>query len=236
MIKDIINILLSLPSQHVIYGSISTVSCIAGIWIYSQGSKRIKSVFLQTISWLVIVNEVAYQVNMFYYGLWDFKISLPLEMCYLTALLIPVYFKYQDSRPLQNWFFFAGFAGSFTAFLNTNLSEMAEIYMSIHYFIAHGFVIFIMLTLVIDNYRPRWSDFFNAVQWTSTLVISIIVFNLIIGSNYMFTQSKPPGVNFAMLMPEWPYYFIIMLVMGLVFYALLMLIALIPIRKKINTP
>ncbi|SVC37248.1 uncharacterized protein METZ01_LOCUS290102, partial [marine metagenome] len=107
-----------------------------------------------------------------------------------------------------------------------------QIYMSIHYFFAHGLVIFVMFALVIDGYRPRWVDYFNAIQWTTVLVVSIIIINLILGSNYMFTFEKPPGVNFTLLMPEWPYYFMVILFIGLIFYTLLMLLSLVPQKNK----
>lgn len=89
-----------------------------------------------------------------------------------------------------------------------------------------------MFTIVIDGFRPKWSDFFQAVQWTSILVAVMFVVNFTLGSNYMFTFQKPKGVNFTVLMPEWPYYFIIMIIIGLIFYLILMLITFIPFFKK----
>tara|TARA_B000000441_G_C21553896_1_gene238898 strand:- start:324 stop:539 length:216 start_codon:yes stop_codon:yes gene_type:complete len=71
MVKDIIDVILALPSQHVIFGTISTVLCIAAVWVYSNSSDEIKMVFLQTTSYLVIFNEIAFQVNMIYYGMWS---------------------------------------------------------------------------------------------------------------------------------------------------------------------
>jgi len=44
----------------------------------------------------------------------------------------------------------------------------------------------------------------------------------------MFTRAKPPGTTFAELMPGWPYYFLMMLLIGLMFYTILMLVNLIP--------
>ena len=108
MISDILNIIASLPSQHVIFGIISTVLCVAVAWVYSNSSYKIKKVILDTIGYLVIFNELAFQISMLYYGTWSYSTSLPLEMCYISALLIPIYNKYQDSRVLQNWFFFCG--------------------------------------------------------------------------------------------------------------------------------
>ena len=59
----------------------------------------------------------------------------------------------------------------------------------------------------------------------------IVIINLILGSNYMFTFEKPSGINFTLLMPEWPYYFIVMLFIGLIFYTLLMFLSLLPEKK-----
>ena len=232
MITDIIHVVLALPSQHQIFGIFSTVFCIAAAWVYSHAAKKLKTTILQTISWLAVFNEIVFQLYMIYYGIWSYRTSMPLEMCYLSALLVPVYTRFQHYRSLQNWFFFAGFGGSFFALINTNLSEVAQTYMSIHYFFAHGIVIFVMLVLVIDGYRPRWVDYFNAIQWTTVLVVSIIIINLILGSNYMFTFEKPPGMNFTSLMPEWPYYFMIILFIGLMFYTLLMLLSLLFQQKE----
>lgn len=226
MIRDIINIIISLPSQHVIYGMISTVLCVAVAWVYGNCSKKLRLIILQTIGYLVVFNEIVFQVYMIYYGIWSSSTSLPLEMCYISALLIPVYANNQDSRTLKNWFYFAGFSGSLFAFINTNLSEMKHIYVSIHYFFAHGLVIFVMFSIVLDGYRPKWKDYFNAIAWTTLLVASIILINLLLGSNYMFTFEKPDGVNFTLLMPDWPYYFLIMLLIGLGAYTVMMLVGL----------
>ena len=226
MIRDIINIIISLPSQHVIYGMISTVLCVAVAWVYGNCSKKLRLIILQTIGYLVVFNEIVFQVYMIYYGIWSSSTSLPLEMCYISALLIPVYANNQDSRTLKNWFYFAGFSGSLFAFINTNLSEMKHIYVSIHYFFAHGLVIFVMFSIVLDGYRPKWKDYFNAIAWTTVLVASIILINLLLDSNYMFTFEKPDGVNFTLLMPDWPYYFLIMLLIGLGAYTVMMLVGL----------
>ncbi|MFL2982778.1 MAG: TIGR02206 family membrane protein [Candidatus Neomarinimicrobiota bacterium] len=223
MINDIINILVLLPSQHVIYGMLSTVLCIAGAWIYGNCSQRVRLVILYTIGYLVVFNEIVFQLYMIYYGIWSPNTSLPLELCYISALLIPIYARNKDNRDLKNWFFFAGFGGSLFAFINTNLSEQEHIYVSIHYFFAHGLVIFIMLSIVLDGYRPVWKDYFNTIKWTIVLLVIILIINSLLGSNYMFTFEKPAGVNFTLLMPEWPYYYLIMLSIGLSFYTIMML-------------
>ena len=123
---------------------------------------------------------------MFYYGSWSYVTSLPLEMCYISALLIPVYNRNRHSRILQNWFFFAGFGGSLFAFINTNLSQMDQIYICIHYFCTWFSNFCNACDIVIDGYRPTWYDYFDAIKWTTYLSINNHFINYTIGSNYMF--------------------------------------------------
>ena len=222
MLVKILEIIKALPSQHLIYGVISTVLCIAVAWVYSKSSEKLKRIIIQAVSYLVIFNEVAFQINMVFYGIWSIDTSLPLEMCYVSALLIPFYSMNNKSRALKNWFFFAGFCGSLFAFINTNLSEFEQIYISIHYFFAHGLVIFIALSIIADGYRPAWKDYFDVIKWTTVLVLIIIIINILLGSNYMFTFEKPEGINFTLLMPGWPFYFLIMLLVGLTSYTVMM--------------
>ena len=222
MLAKILEIIKALPSQHLIYGVISTVLCIAVAWVYSKSSEKLKRIIIQAVSYLVIFNEVAFQINMVFYGIWSIETSLPLEMCYVSALLIPFYSMNNKSRALKNWFFFAGFCGSLFAFINTNLSEFEQIYISIHYFFAHGLVIFIALSIIADGYRPAWKDYFDVIKWTTVLVLIIIIIDILLGSNYMFTFEKPEGINFTLLMPGWPFYFLIMLLVGLTSYTVMM--------------
>ena len=232
MLSEIVNIIKALPSQHLIFGVISTVLCIAVAWVYSNSSEKLKKIIIQATSYLVIFNEVAFQINMLFYGIWSYQTSLPLEMCYISALLIPFYSKNSSSRILKTWFFFAGFCGSLFAFINTNLSEFEQIYISIHYFFAHGLVIFIAFSIIVDGYRPTWRDYFEVIKWTTVLVIIIITINIVLESNYMFTFEKPSGVNFTLLMPDWPYYFLIMLLIGLSSYTVMMCFKFIPLKEN----
>ena len=178
MLVEILEIIKALPSQHLIYGVISTVLCIAVAWVYSKSSEKLKIIIIQAVSYLVIFNEIAFQINMIFYGIWSIETSLPLEMCYISALLIPFYSMNNQSRALKNWFFFAGFCGSLFAFINTNLSEFEQIYISIHYFFAHGLVIFIALSIIADGYRPTWNDYYDVIKWTTVLVLILSLIHI----------------------------------------------------------
>jgi len=139
MITDVIHVVLALPSQHLIFGIISTVLCIAAAWVYSHGSNKLKTIILETISWLAVFNEIVFQLNMIYYGIWSYRTSMPLEMCYLSALLVPVYTRFQHYRSLQT--------GSFLQVLVVHfLHLLIPIYPRWHKFIC-SFTIFLPMAL-----------------------------------------------------------------------------------------
>ena len=227
--NEVFDIVRNLPYQHLVFTFFSVIIGIVLIYIYTYTKN--KSRVLNSISLIVVLNEIIFQFLLIYFNSWSLIESLPLEMCYISALIVPIYNQSKKNRSLQNWLFFAGFGGSFFAFINTNLEDGAMVYTFIHYFIAHGLIVIVVAALIIDGYRPSWKDYFSTVKWTTVLVVLMILINNLLGSNYMFTQNKPPGVTFTKLMPEWPYYFLIMLLIGLISYTLMMLIKLIPTKK-----
>jgi len=229
--NDVLEIIKNLPYQHLVFTSFSLIIGGVLIYIYTKSNKDNRSKLLAVISLIVLLNEIMFQFLLIYFDKWDLKLSLPLEMCYISALIIPLYNYNKDNRDLKNWLFFAGFGGSFFAFINTNLEDGEMVYTFIHYFIAHGLILIVVAALIIDGYRPSWKDYFSTIKWTTVLVGIMILLNYILDSNYMFTQSKPPGVTFTKLMPEWPYYFMIMLLIGIIAYTTMMLVKLIPSRK-----
>lgn len=230
--NEIFEIIRKLPYQHLVFTFFSVIIGGILIYIYVKSKKKNRSKVLAIISLIVVLNEILFQFLLVYFDSWSLKESLPLEMCYISALIIPIYNYNKDNRNLKNWLFFAGFGGSFFAFINTNLEDGAMVYTFIHYFIAHGLILIVVASLIIDGYRPSWKDYFSTVKWTTLLIVLMLVINSTLSSNYMFTHNKPPGVTFTKLMPEWPYYFLIMLLIGLIAYTLMMVVKLIPSKKS----
>ena len=94
-------------------------------------------------------------------------------------------------------------------------------YTLLRYYGHHGLLLFYGLESILGGFRPTLTNYINAIKMTSYIIITISLFNILAGSNYMFTRSKPDGVNFTILMPEWPGYLIIILALGLIFYSIL---------------
>ena len=149
--NEVFDIVRNLPYQHLVFTFFSVIIGIVLIYIYTYTKN--KSRVLNSISLIVILNEIIFQFLLIYFNSWSLTESLPLEMCYISALIVPIYNQSKNNRSLQNWLFFAGFGGSFFAFINTNLEDGAMVYTFIHYFIAHGLIVIVVASLIIDGYR-----------------------------------------------------------------------------------
>ena len=137
MLNDILNVVESLPSQHVIFGTISLVLCLAATWVYGNSSQNVKLIILQTIGYLVIFNEIAFQVYMVYYGIWSLSTSLPLEMCYLNNIFIMISLMKNIFHPYLHFSsIFCGLCG----LINHNLVDY-DIVTYLHFIISHSVLI-----------------------------------------------------------------------------------------------
>ena len=102
--NEVFDIIRKLPYQHLVFAFFSVIIGLILIYIYNYTKN--KSRVLNSISLIVILNEIIFQSLLIYHNSWSLKESLPLEMCYISALIIPIYNYNKENRNLQNWLFF----------------------------------------------------------------------------------------------------------------------------------
>ena len=105
-------------------------------------------------------------------------------------------------------------------------------YLILRYYGHHGILLYFGISIYIRGYRPSIKDYYKTSYIMLFTIILIGLINAMIGSNYMFTRYRPSGMNLSILMPSWPYYFFIIIAIGLVFCALLYLIG----KDRLNKP
>jgi len=77
---------------------------------------------------------------------------------------------------------------------------------------------------------PEKGAFRRSVYWSIGYIVIVMSINAMIGENYGFLNWKPHAKTFFDYMGPWPFYLITMLVIGFLFYAILLAIA--PKAKK----
>ena len=231
MINDIINVFKNLPSNH-LHHTLITIVVIATLLIVRYRVNRYNLNFIDIfLGFLPIIIELIFQIQSMLNKEWMLIKTLPLEISYLTIFAIPIYL-FMPSRILQSWIYYIGIWSAAAAFLNTIMMGAEPWHVLLRYYGHHGTLLYFGISIYISGYRPTLNDYYNTAKIMLLIIFIIGLINKIIGSNYMFTRFKPPGMNLTLLMADWPYYFIIIVSIGLVFCYLLYLIG----KDKLHKP
>ena len=231
MINDIINVFKNLPSNH-LHHTLITIVVIATLLIVRYRVNRYNLNFIDIfLGFLPIIIELIFQIQSVLNKEWMLIKTLPLEISYLTIFAIPIYL-YMPSRILQSWIYYIGIWSAAAAFLNTIMMGAEPWLVLLRYYGHHGTLLYFGISIYISGYRPTLKDYYDTAKIMLLIIFIIGLINMIIGSNYMFTRFKPTGMNLTLLMADWPYYFIIIVSIGLVFCYLLYLIG----KDKLHKP
>ena len=231
MINDIINVFKNLPSNH-LHHTLITIVVIATLLIVRYRVNRYNLNFIDIfLGFLPIIIELIFQIQSVLNKEWMLIKTLPLEISYLTIFAIPIYL-FMPSRILQSWIYYIGIWSAAAAFLNTIMMGAEPWHVLLRYYGHHGTLLYFGISIYISGYRPTLKDYYNTAKIMLLIIFIIGLINKIIGSNYMFTRFKPTGMNLTLLMADWPYYFIIIVSIGLVFCYLLYLIG----KDKLHKP
>ena len=233
MINDIINVFKNLPSNH-LHHTLITIVVIATLLIVRYRVNRYNLNFIDIfLGFLPIIIELIFQIQSVLNKEWMLIKTLPLEISYLTIFAIPIYL-YMPSRILQSWIYYIGIWSAAAAFLNTIMMGAEPWHVLLRYYGHHGTLLYFGISIYISGYRPTLKDYYNTAIIMLLIIFIIGLINKIIGSNYMFTRFKPTVMNLTLLMADWPYYFIIIVSIGLVFCYLLYLIGRDKLHKSIK--
>ena len=171
------------------------------------------------ITILLVFNFSIFNIYLLSTGTFNYKIHLPLHLCYLTELgiLISIIFKTQY---LYSWLILNSLGGGITGFTNSNLPEESMFIEYVHLYLSH----FNLLLFTIIAYRIKFTiskvSFLKSTLFNLVIFITIFCFNLFVGSNYWFTNRKPMGLNLTLIFPDWPYYLLGLIMIGLISYYL----------------
>ena len=233
MINDIINVFKNLPSNH-LHHTLITIVVIATLLIVRYRVNRYNLNFIDIfLGFLPIIIELIFQIQSVLNKEWMLIKTLPLEISYLTIFAIPIYL-FMPSRILQSWIYYIGIWSAAAAFLNTIMMGAEPWHVLLRYYGHHGTLLYFGISIYISGYRPTLNDYYNTAKIMLLIIFIIGLINMIIGSNYMFTRFKPTGMNLTLLMADWPYYFIIIVSIGLVFCYLLYLMGKDKLHKSVK--
>ena len=169
------------------------------------------------LTFLLVLNISTFNCYLIYSGNYDFKVHLPLHLCYLTeiGILLSIFFK---TEYYYGWLLLNSLGGGLSGFLNSNLEADSLFIEYLHLYLSH----FNLLLFSIFVYKSKFiltkNTLIKSTLFNAFIFLLIVIFNIFFSSNYWFTRFKPPGVNLTKILPGFPYYLLVLVIIGLISY------------------
>ena len=140
---------------------------------------------------------------------YDIKTDLPLYLCSLIALVIPVfsyYRKYWMFEILVFWII----AGTLQGVITPDIAIGFPSFDYFRYWIVHlGLLTIIFYAIFVFKMRPKFKSVFVSFFALQCYVLFIIVINFLLDANYFYLNEKPKSASLLDYFGDWPYYIII---------------------------
>lgn len=141
---------------------------------------------------------------------------LPLHLCSVFVFL-SAYMLVKKSYSIYEYAYFLGIAGASQALLTPDAGMYGfPHFRAFQVMISHGAIITaaVFMTLV-EGYRPTWQSLKRVLIGGNIYMAVIFVFNLLIGSNYLFIAHKPETASLMDVLPPWPIYIFFVELIGI---------------------
>lgn len=152
-------------------------------------------------------------------GDFDYKDTLPLDICNVIALLLPLFMWTPDFKAHQILYYWI-LAGTLQGVLTPHLDNGFPNYTFFKFWVLHaGLVIYTIYITVVFGFFPTLKGIWHAFLALQVYIVFILIVNYILKSNYFYILEKPPSPNLLDYFPPWPWYILVCnaLISGLFF-------------------
>lgn len=149
--------------------------------------------------------------------------DLPLDMCYIAGLTAP--FLMQDKYPaLYQVLYFWVMTATLQACITPNVAHEFPHIWYIRFFVNHcGLVVLIMYSTFVYGNRPTLKGLWLSYGSLFVFACCIFLVNIMLGSNYMFTNAKPDNPSALDFLGPYPWYMVSTAVISLAMFFLVYL-------------
>ena len=172
-------------------------------------NKNIKLKVFNGLAVFVSVSVLSFHLYHICFGSYDVKTDLPLYLCSLIALIIPIftyYRKYWMFEVLVFWII----AGTLQGVMTPDIAIGFPNFDYFRYWIVHlGLLSIIFYAIFVLEMRPRFKSIFISFFALQFYVICIVTINFLLNANYFYLNEKPKSASLLDYFGEWPYYIII---------------------------
>lgn len=155
---------------------------------------------------LTIIVYHSYQISL---GGYRVQTDLPLYLCSLLALLIPIFTYYRKFWMYEILLFWI-IAGTSQGILTPDIADGFPNPDYFRYWVVHlGLVIVIIYATVVFKMKPKLKSVFKSILALQVYVVFMILINYILDANYFYLNAKPEATSLLDYFGDWPFYIIV---------------------------
>ncbi|MEH6538197.1 MAG: TIGR02206 family membrane protein [Psychroserpens sp.] len=208
LIADLDRVLI-LSWEHLLPLSIAIIFAIVLIRYAKTISKEKQQGLIHYFAIFISVSVIAFHVYNILFRDYDLRTDLPLYLCSLLGILIPIftyYRKYWMFEILVFWII----AGTLQGVITPDIAEGFPSLDYFRYWIVHlGLLIVIFYNIFVFKLRPKFKSVFKSFLALQIYVVIMIVVNYLLEANYFYLNKKPASASVLDYFGEWPYYIIV---------------------------
>ena len=203
------------------------IAVIFTVWFIKYSNRNFnknqKEKAVHVLGCFVSITIISFHLYRIFFDNYNFKTDLPLYLCSLMSVIIPVftyYRKYWMFEILVFWIV----GGTLQAVITPDITDGFPSFNYFRYWVVHlGLLSVIFYFIFVFKMKPKLKSVFKSFLALQVYIVLMIILNYILNANYFYLNEKPKSASLLDYFGEWPYY---LLIVQLIIIPLFMLIYL----------
>lgn len=146
---------------------------------------------LITVVTIMAISQITYFATRIGYGIFDYKIHLPLHLCFISNYIF-IYAIFFNKQKLLKLTYFLSFIGPIPAILWPELTSCFDNFEFYEYLTSHYiFLSASVFNYFAYNYKIEKIDFIKVAVLINGLIFAMLPFNIAFDMNYIFSTEIP---------------------------------------------
>jgi len=193
-------------------------------WFRNHADEHRRRAFRYALAAILLFNETLWHWWNWTNGIWSLQYTLPLHVCSIMVFA-SAYMLITKNYRIYEFIYFFGIGAASQALLTPDAGPFG--FPHIRFFfviISHGAIVTSAIYMtVVEGFRPYWPSFARVALGGLAYMVVVYFINLALDSNYLFIMHKPETASLIDMMPPWPLYVGVMIVLALTVFLLLYL-------------
>ena len=172
-------------------------------------NKKQQQRLIHALGCLVSIVLLSFHVYRIGFNDYNFKTDLPLYLCSLMALLVPIftYFrKYWMFEILVFWII----GGTLQGVITPDIAVGFPSFDYFRYWVVHlGLLSIVFYFIFVFKMRPKLKSVFKSFLAMQGYVLLMVILNYLLDANYFYLDEKPKSASLLDYFGEWPMYIIV---------------------------